>query len=564
MPLEYQREGDNGFIGLNSRDNPAALPIGYISKSQNFRLDRGVATVRKGLRRKTSSVILGQTIYGVGTFLNASGQEIFVIVVTDGLYTYNPQTETFSTKSAFPAGETITTQVGCDVVTAVDKIYISRGHSKRPLIAALDTTSYTITGITAAPTAGTGAEFPNCSGLLYYANRLVAIGQDHRLGYTPIARSRDSIGVSNYLDFDHWDASDVFNFAEGSNDEVVATAPWTLNEFVVFLRNSIFYINIGTSRYISGDGLATSSSMKNLVSDLGCVAKNSIVQADGGIVFLSDNGVYAMTPNSVGTNESMRLLTNANPLSAPIDDVIQRINKTYVHRSVGIYWNNRYYLAVPLNSENSNDPPATYNNTILVYNFILKNWESVDTYPAGFDILSFAVGKKDNQRRLYGFDTDAGVFLLEDLDYDEYGASVGTPILPTPTAPPLILVEANKSNTIILNTAAFTPNQIQAELVTRLYTNSVLRSKRFSTAEVDFLSNGGSYTEIYADTINEDASTLLDSFGSPTDEDRTRRVAIRKIAYGLKLRILNKTLRTSIRGTNITATILGKQNISKK
>ena len=558
MPLEYQKEGDNGFIGLNSRDNPATLPVGYVSKSQNFRLDRGVATVRKGLRRKTSSVILGQTIYGVGTFLNASSQEIFVIVVTDGLFTYNPQTETFSTKSAFPAGETITTQIGCDVVTAIDKIYISRGHSKRPLIASLDTTSYTITGIIAAPTTtGTYHEFPNCSGLLYYANRLVAIGQDHRLGYTPTARSRDSIGVSNYLDFEHWDALDVFNFSEGSNDEVVATAPWTLNEFVVFLRNSIFYINIGTSRYISGDGLASSASMKNLVSDLGCVAKNSIVQADGGIIFLSDNGVYAMTPNSVGTNESMRLLTNANPLSAPIDDVIQTINKSQVHRSVGIYWNNRYYLAVPTDG-------SVDNNTVLVYNFILKSWESVDKYPTGFDVFSFAVGKKDNQRRLYGFDTDAGVFLLEDLDYDEYGASVGTPILPTPTDPPLILVEADKPNTIILKTSAFTPNQIQAELVTRLYTNSVLRNKRFSTAEVDFLSNGGSYTQIYADTINEDASTLLDSFSSSTDEDRTRRIAIRKIAYGLKLRILNKTSRTSIRGTNITATILGKQNISKK
>jgi hypothetical protein len=544
MPLEYLRDGDVGFVGLNSRDNPAALPKGIVNKSQNMRLDRGVATVRKGLKRKTSSTILGQTIYGIGSYLDLSGQEIFVIAVTDGLYIYNPQTEVFSTKIAFPVGETITTQDGCEITTAIDKIYITRGHSKRPLIATLNTTSYVITGIIAAPTAGTGAEFPNCSGLFYYANRLIAIGQDHRLGYTPTPRSRDSVGVSNYLDFDHWDAIDVFNFAEGSNDEVVAVAPWTLNEFVVFLRNSIYYVGVGTGRYITGDGLASTAYMKNLVSDLGCVSKRSIVQADGGIIFLSDNGVYAMTPNPVGTNESMRLLTIANPLSAPIDDVIQRINRQYAYRSVGIYWNNRYYLAVPLDS-------STDNNCILVYNFILKNWESVDTYPTGFDIFSFAIGKKDNQRRLYGFDTDAGIFLLEDLEYDEYGASTGTPVLPfyLPST---------------LSSSSFTPNQIQGELKTRLYTFESLRDKRFSTIEVDLVSNAGGQISTYAETINPDTTTLLDSFGSPLDEDSTRRLAIRKIAYGIQMRFTTNNLRTSVRATNITGTIMGKQNISKK
>ena len=54
MPLNdsYLRDGDVAFVGLNSRDNPAYLPQGYVSYSQNFRLDRGVATVRKGLQRK--------------------------------------------------------------------------------------------------------------------------------------------------------------------------------------------------------------------------------------------------------------------------------------------------------------------------------------------------------------------------------------------------------------------------------------------------------------------------------------------------------------------------------
>ena len=545
MPQEYQSDGDIGFIGLNSRDNPASLPKGIVSKSQNFRFDRGVATVRKGLKRLTSSNILNKTIYGVGTYINGSGQEIFVIVVTNGVHTFNPETETFSTLIPFPAGETITTQVGCDVVTAIDKIFISRGHSKRPLICTIDTATYTISGIIAAPSgAGAYHEFPNCSGLLYYANRLIAIGKHHSEGYTLSARSRDSVGVSNYLDFQHWAANDVFTFNEGGNDEVVAIAPWTLNEFTVFMKNSIFYVNVGTGIYADSAPLNSSASIKNLVSDLGCKAKNSVVLAGGGVMFLSDNGIYVMNPTPVGSNESLRLLTSSDPLSSNIDDVIQRINKTAIQNSIGIYWNNRYYLAVPLDS-------STDNNAVLVYNFILKNWESVDTYPAGFDVIKFGVGKKSNQRRQYGFDTDQGVFLMEELEYDEYGAATGTPILP-------FYLPATLSG------SSFTANQIQGELKTRLYTFNNLRDKRFSTSEIDIVCEPASQISTYAETINPDTTTVVDVYGSPTQEDSIRRLAIRKIAYGLQLKFTTNSLRTSIRSTNIFATLMGKQNISKK
>jgi len=545
MPQEYTKDGDNGFIGLNSRDNPASLSAGMVAKSQNFRLDRGVATVRKGLKRLTSFNILNKIIYGVGTFINGTGQEIFVIVVTNGVHTFNPETETFSTLIAFPAGETITTQVGCDVVTAVDNIFISRGHSKRPLICAIDTVTYTISGIIAAPSnAGAYHQFPNCSGLLYYANRMIAIGKHHSEGYTFSARSRDSVSVSNYLDFTEWASSDVFSFNEGGNDEVVAIAPWTLNEFIVFMKNSVFYVGVGTGIYADSAPLNSSAYIKNLVSDLGCKAKNSVVLAGGGVIFLSDNGIYVMNPTPVGSNESLRLLTSSDPLSGNIDDIIQRINKSYIQNSVGIYFNNRYYLAVPLDA-------SVDNNAVLVFNFILKNWESVDTYPAGFDVIKFGLAKKINQRRQYGFDTDQGVFLMEELEYDEYGASVGTPILP------FILPQ-------LLSPSAFTPNQIQGELKTRLYSYNQLKDKRFSTLEVDLVCEPASQISTYIDTINPDTSTLVDFYGSPTSEDSTRRLAIRKIAYGLQARFTTNSLRTSIRGINLTATVMGKQNISKK
>jgi hypothetical protein len=58
MALEspVQRDGDRGFIGFASRLNPLTLPAGMLQDSVNMRLDRGVATTRKGSKRLTDTI----------------------------------------------------------------------------------------------------------------------------------------------------------------------------------------------------------------------------------------------------------------------------------------------------------------------------------------------------------------------------------------------------------------------------------------------------------------------------------------------------------------------------
>lgn len=309
------------------------------------------------------------------------------------------------------------------------------------------------------------------------------------------------------------------------------------------MRNSIFYASFGIDRYVTGDALSNDSFTKTLVTDIGCMAKRSVVQANGGILFLSDNGVYFLQPSQVGSNDAMRLLTIADPISAPIDDVIQRINRSYAHRAVAAYWNNRYYLAVPLDS-------STDNNTILVYNFILKNWESVDTYPAGFDVFNFLIGKKDNQRRLFSVDTDQGVFLMEQLEWDEYGPSTGTPILP-------FYIPA------LLSGASFTPNTITGVLKTRRYSFNTIADKRYSTVETEIISEAGSQIQTTAEVLNPDTTTVIDVFGSQYTEDSRRSVPVRKIGTGVQISYTSSNLRPSIRSAFIYATIQGKTNQSK-
>jgi hypothetical protein len=58
MPLESPvlRDGDAGFIGFASRLNPVTLPAGMLQDSVNMRLDRGVATTRKGAKRLADAI----------------------------------------------------------------------------------------------------------------------------------------------------------------------------------------------------------------------------------------------------------------------------------------------------------------------------------------------------------------------------------------------------------------------------------------------------------------------------------------------------------------------------
>jgi len=209
---------------------------------------------------------------------------------------------------------------------------------------------------------------------------------------------------------------------------------------------------------------------------------------------------------------------------------------------VATYWNNRYYLAVPLDSSSDN-------NAVLVYNFILKNWESVDVYPSGFDVFDFLIGKKDNLRRMFAVDTEQGVFLMEQLNYDEYGASTGTPILP-------FYIPATLSG------SAFQQNSITAILKTRRYSFNTISDKRYSTVETELVSDAGSQIQTTAEVVNPDTTTVIDTYGFQYTEDSRRSIPVRKIGTGMQISYTSTNLRPSIRSAFVYATVQGKTNQS--
>ena len=87
------------------------------------------------------------------------------------------------------------------------------------------------------------------------------------------------------------------------------------------------------------------ASTKLLTNEVGCVARQSISQVGNQVIFLSDNGVY-----STQFFDEYNLRGTETPLSEPINETVKRINKAYWQNSVAVYFDNRYFLAVPLDT----------------------------------------------------------------------------------------------------------------------------------------------------------------------------------------------------------------------
>ena len=102
------------------------------------------------------------------------------------------------------------------------------------------------------------------------------------------------------------------------------------------------------------------------------------------------------------------------------------MNTSLANDSVAIYYNNRYYLALPLDSsEGAGDSQG--NNTILIYNMLNNAWESIDTIGGGdFLVKDFVFGAGGERNDLYVVNTVGGLHLMDALEdaFDRYSLDV--------------------------------------------------------------------------------------------------------------------------------------------
>jgi hypothetical protein len=205
----------------------------------------------------------------------------------------------------------------------------------------------------------------------------------------------DEVILSEPLDSDTYDQVYAqYRFNAGTADFVVGLHSFAEDTLLVFNRNSIHTIF---------DTLSLSNSKNRLLTnEVGCVARKSIIQVGNQVIFLSDNGIYG-----VQFIDEYNLRGTETPLSEPINSTIQRINKNAWENSVATYFDNRYFIAVPLDD-------STSNNAILVYNFLNKQWESVDQVgDANFHSTNLIVVGDGDKRAVYAVNDIGGVHRLD-------------------------------------------------------------------------------------------------------------------------------------------------------
>ena len=334
----------------------------------------------------------------------------------------------------------------------------------------------------------------------------------------------DEVIISDILDSDTYDKIyGQYRFNAGTADFNVALHSFSDDKLLVFNRNSVHLVG----------GAGANATVQLITNEVGCVARQSIVQIGNNILFLSDNGVYG-----ANFQDLYNLRGNEVPLSSPINPIIQRINRDVWDKSVGVYFDNRYYLAVPLDG-------SQVNNAILIFNFINKQWESIDTVNSlatGWNIANLIVAGKKSDRAVYAVNTLGGLHRLD--------ARVGASDLLSTEIP-------------VQGQEASVAYDIPAAVTTRQFTMGTMNRKRWNNFELHVQSSVDNESDlsISAELENIDAVVelgTLNELNSGTnlaiDEDVSVRGRIgNKRAYGMQITLNNTVGRPRFRGIKIGA-----------
>ena len=324
----------------------------------------------------------------------------------------------------------------------------------------------------------------------------------------------DEIIVSDILDQNTYDQiQNQFRIASGGADYTVGLQPFAEDNLIVFNRNSI--------HLISGIGADLGNAVvREITREVGCCSRKSIAQVGNKIMFLSDNGVYG-----IEFDDLYNLRGVSVPLSEAINPTIEDIDPTLVANAVGVYHNNRYYLAYTPRGQ-------TVNNRMMVYNFLNAGWESVDAInQQGWNIRDFVRAGAGGINSLYAITELGGIHIIDS----------GTAALDT-----LALSVGGASST----------HTIEAALTTRQYTFGTMDRKKFNAYEIHVESSPEmeSNLAISLETENLDGNANYGNLGllaSGEDESFRGRLG-NKRAYGAQLSVSQTAGRPKVRAVKIT------------
>lgn len=415
-------DGDNGFIGVDMRTSPHLLRPGFVSDARNARFRFGVAEPRKGTTPVGWTNIRDQwewpinwdqgdinfqgtvrgnfgKVFGVGVWNDPNGVD-WVLVASSidntniTIYRLRPGNNAVPVKCSVSL--TVPSTLYQDTNTedlywftqAFDKCILSRGNDNSHLVL----TNFEEGFIEAPAASGAGGteNIPNSKSTLFFGNRLL-VPHKPAVGY-----KADHVAVSDILDYTSYDPVYAsFKINQGDSDDIERLFKFNDSTVVVFKETSIYAVS-----NLVGDWGANAV-LDQVTSEFGLVGPRSVANTGSDLWFLSPRGV-----TSLRQTEQNKLQGVSEPNSTPIQPVIDRIDMSVAKETAcAAYWQNRYYLSVPLDG-------SQQNNAVLVYDFINKAWAGYDEGEA-IKIKYFFVADFQGTESLYYVDYTGVVGLYE-------------------------------------------------------------------------------------------------------------------------------------------------------
>ena len=474
----------------------------------------GVTFTATGVGSGTGTATSAFSKVASGTYTQPTILDISGFVITNGL-------ATATVSNTLSQGDkVILVTAGGSTLTKGNQFTVSEASSSafKFFVDTADVTNQTDVEFTQKVSVGLGfTHMPAPEFAVYHQRRLVMPFQfsvDASVNSYTSRGILDEVIASDILDSDTYDQIYAqYRFNAGEADFTVGLHSFSEDNLMVFNRNSIHLISNTTA--------LQAASTKLLTDEVGCIARQTITQVGNQVIFLSDNGVY-----STQFFDEYNLRGTETPLSEPINETIKRINKDQSTQAVAVYFDNRYFIAVPLDD-------ALRNNAILIYNFLNKQWESIDSVDStDWDIENLIVAGEGSQRGVYAINRLGGIHKIDArLQGDD-----------------LINVSIGGSNET---------KDVKGSITTRQYTFGNMTRKNWKEFQmhIESSADNASNFDLSAETENPDGTfTLgtLNSFNGNANLPKAEDVSIRgrignRRGHGIQFTVNNTQGRPRIR-----------------
>ena len=238
---------------------------------------------------------------------------------------------------------------------------------------------------------------PNSNQATYYQNRLWVV------------KGKDGLAASDVLEFTDYDPlANEFNLNTGNSDYIVATYPFGQNSLVAFKNKSILLLQ-------NVEGSLSDVTVTEITRQVGVVGINGVTSIGPDLAYVSNRNINLLTLTATNNALQHKIL----PLSTRIQKIMDRVNWEVGYKISLGYWNNKLYVALPLDN-------SLVCNAVVVYNFTTENWygewafsDTLNMCIQGWQVVDYL-----GLQRMHAITEDGRIFVTDEGQNDISGATV--------------------------------------------------------------------------------------------------------------------------------------------